>query len=496
MSDPETTPGQPTPPSGPEPLSPRLPEEEAPGTSQTIDEAIRVGNYSLAERKLEQYRVEYGKTPHYLYFMSKVKLGQKDYPAANELLKTLYFQCPVFMADRFDYDQFKKEFIAPPLERARTQWAQVMALLASKDQPEKEHREGAAEETAPDGTAPEARPEEAAPGGKKAGLSVQERDEVKKQLGKVAADYQRVLAIEPRHPDALAGLSQCCSEMGNAEEVLRLKERLDLVPAYWEGLRQKRAEHTFTEAKKAFREENLELSNRILNLGLEGVPDHPALLVLKGEILLKKKMFKEAMSCIELVLRRFPNHTEAARARGKIQAARFEFDFDRAQELLAAAEDLPTGSTSQVNKAHEALDYFLEALNYDPANMLALGGVYRCHMLGNNPLKAHQALARIKDLDPHFKVPGPKIRQKTREEEFMPDPCFVATRLFGARAPETDALRRFRDRRLRPAAAGRLLIAAYRRLGPALARLPGRGPLLPALRAVLRRLAPLVDPRP
>lgn len=494
MSDPETLPGRPTPLSGPEPLPQRFPEEESPGTSQTIDEAIRVGNYSLAERKLEQYRVEYGKTPHYLYFMAKVKLGQKDYPTANELLKTLYFQCPVFMADRLDYDQFKKEFIAPPMERARAQWAQVMALLAAKDQPES--REGTAVEGASEGTSPEPGLEDAAGGGgKNAGLSVQERDEVKKQLGKVAADYQRVLAIEPRHPEALTGLSQCCSELGNAEEVLRLKERLDLVPAYWEGLRQKRAEHTFTEAKKAFREENLELANRILNLGLEGVPDHPALLVLKGEILLKKKLFKEAMSCVETVLRRFPNHTEAARARGKIQAARFEFDFDRAQELLAAAEDLPTGSTSQVNKAHEALDSFLEALNYDPANMLALGGVYRCHMLGNNPLKAHQALARIKDLDPHFKVPGPKIKQKTKEEEFMPDPCFVATRLFGARAPETDALRRFRDRRLRPAPAGRLLIAAYRRLGPALARLPGRGPLLPVLRAILRALAPFLDPR-
>ena len=47
--------------------------------------------------------------------------------------------------------------------------------------------------------------------------------------------------------------------------------------------------------------------------------------------------------------------------------------------------------------------------------------------------------------------------------------CFIATHLF-AEGPETQALRRFRDRFLRPAPAGRRLILAYYQLAPAVCR--------------------------
>lgn len=483
----------------PEPAPPVGPENPDSANSleqaQTIEEAIRQGNFVLAERKLEQYRLAYGKTPQYLFFLAKAKLGQKEFSVANDLLKTLYYYYPVFMADRPDYTQFKQEYIAPPLERARALWNQVLSRLTARDAAGKV---AAANVTARGGAVAGSAdsPPKGEPGKSEvSGLTVQERDEIKKQLEQVAADFQRVLAIEPKHVDALTGLIQCASEMGNAEEVLRLKERLENAPSHWEGLHRKRAEVTFLEARKAFREENLELANRILNLGIEGMPDDPNLLVLKAEILLKKQMFKEAMSCVDHVLRRLENHSEALRTRGKIQAARFDHDFSRAQGLLLEAEEQPVGSTAQNAKAREALDHYLEALNFDPANMLVLSGVYRCHILLNNPLKAHQALNRIKELDPHFKIPTPKNKKLEQEEEFMPDPCFVATRLFGPMAPETRALRAFRDQRLRRFAVGRLVIAAYRRLGPALAALPGRGPLLPVLRQVVRALAQAVAVR-
>lgn len=49
--------------------------------------------------------------------------------------------------------------------------------------------------------------------------------------------------------------------------------------------------------------------------------------------------------------------------------------------------------------------------------------------------------------------------------------CFVATAVYGESARETDALRAWRDRALRPTPWGRGAIRAYYRLSPALARL-------------------------
>lgn len=64
--------------------------------------------------------------------------------------------------------------------------------------------------------------------------------------------------------------------------------------------------------------------------------------------------------------------------------------------------------------------------------------------------------------------------------------CFIATHLF-AEGPETQALRRFRDRFLRPAPAGRRLILAYYQLAPAVCRTMERWPMTQAAaRAAIR----------
>ena len=63
--------------------------------------------------------------------------------------------------------------------------------------------------------------------------------------------------------------------------------------------------------------------------------------------------------------------------------------------------------------------------------------------------------------------------------------CFVATAIYGADAPETQALRAWRDQRLMPSAAGRVLVAIYYRLSPlALALIAP----LPGARTLIRRL--------
>lgn len=54
--------------------------------------------------------------------------------------------------------------------------------------------------------------------------------------------------------------------------------------------------------------------------------------------------------------------------------------------------------------------------------------------------------------------------------------CFIATAIYGADAPQTNALRAWRDRALMPSRAGRWLVAGYYRLSPLAVRLVERWP--------------------
>lgn len=66
--------------------------------------------------------------------------------------------------------------------------------------------------------------------------------------------------------------------------------------------------------------------------------------------------------------------------------------------------------------------------------------------------------------------------------------CFIATHVFGE-GQETQVLRCFRDRFLRPTRAGRCLILAYYRLAPPVCRAMQRWPATrPAARAAVRPL--------
>lgn len=65
--------------------------------------------------------------------------------------------------------------------------------------------------------------------------------------------------------------------------------------------------------------------------------------------------------------------------------------------------------------------------------------------------------------------------------------CFCASLAWGPEAPETDLLRRFRDRILRRSPAGRWLIRLYYRTAPGICRrLDGRRSAIHALRLGLR----------
>jgi len=71
--------------------------------------------------------------------------------------------------------------------------------------------------------------------------------------------------------------------------------------------------------------------------------------------------------------------------------------------------------------------------------------------------------------------------------------CFVASAAFGSDAPETSALRSFRDRRLMPSRLGRVLVQSYYRLSPPLARVVAASPVLASVsRRVLGLIVRLV----
>lgn len=75
--------------------------------------------------------------------------------------------------------------------------------------------------------------------------------------------------------------------------------------------------------------------------------------------------------------------------------------------------------------------------------------------------------------NPRGESPSARKRRLARERKRYGraiGPCFIATAVYGDPfAPEVDALRRFRDHRLRPYRLGRLAILVYYRLSPPIA---------------------------
>src|SRR6266542_946566 len=88
----------------------------------------------------------------------------------------------------------------------------------------------------------------------------------------------------------------------------------------------------------------------------------------------------------------------------------------------------------------------------------------------------------------HVKFFRDGVRSQSDVQTSLEKPwCFCASLVWGPEAPETDLLRRFRDRILRRTAAGRCLIRIYYRTAPDLCRcLDGRTKLIRALRLGLK----------
>lgn len=102
------------------------------------------------------------------------------------------------------------------------------------------------------------------------------------------------------------------------------------------------------------------------------------------------------------------------------------------------------------------------------------------HFEGKRPTPA-QRTALKRGLRAHQQFASEGVSQTERVGR-----CFIATHVFGD-GPETQVLRRFRDRYLRPTRAGRRVILAYYRLAPTVCRAMERWPMTRSVvSAVLR----------
>lgn len=113
-------------------------------------------------------------------------------------------------------------------------------------------------------------------------------------------------------------------------------------------------------------------------------------------------------------------------------------------------------------------------------------------------LDARYGQGRASRVQEQYKVRGREVhaRALAAAEHAAPprdSRCFIATALYGAHAPETEALRCWRDRFLRQHGLGRIVIRVYYAVSPPLAGYLLRHPGLAAgVRRVLDRLVAAV----
>ncbi|HOT28137.1 MAG TPA: hypothetical protein PLU72_08095 [Candidatus Ozemobacteraceae bacterium] len=432
--------------------------------AQPVIDAILLEKYELAERRLGELKNRTGETATTMFLSGKLLLARNETGAAYNVFKKLHYELPVFMGNRREYTDLRAMLLTRQLEKARAQWQEILSRSLSLLEPQ--HTDEAAADKDPQKMQAELIPD------------IEECLEI----------YKKVLEIEPMHIDGLRGLSVCYSELGRADLIVQLKDRLHKAQEYWIEMNKKRSHLVWVECKALASVEKYEDALRVAGIVEDVLPIHRGLVLLKGEILFKLGRLRESRACVDTLLRLVEGDNEALRLKKKIELQSLEESLIKGQECLLFAEEQLAGSTSQMKKAKEALDHYLEALAADSFNLRALVGAYKCHLLTNNPIKARLTMERIQQIEPNYPIGDMPTSSKTTEEE-KTEPCFVATRLFGADAPETNELRRFREETLRTSGIGRVAIAGYRRLGPRMARVSPGFPLLTPMRTLLRSVA-------
>ncbi|GAB4269627.1 MAG: hypothetical protein Kow0029_05750 [Candidatus Rifleibacteriota bacterium] len=427
----------------------------------SFEDALLLEKYEVASRQLEEFKSQYGETASYLHRKARLKEKQGNIKEAYEIYKKLFYEVPVFMRDKTEFSRMQREIIQDKINKAKALWNQIVARASRflEENPENHVR------------------------GNNEPYVRMFWEKHFAEIEEVANSFLSVLSIEEHELSALMGLIQCYSELNQKEKVSLYKARAEQAKKYWREMALKRSEAVLRAAQKQEDSNNFENVITVVNLGLETDPTNPDLLLKKAEALQKLGRYQEALSCILIVLKARPHDSKALRLKKSIEAQQFEYNLKQGLDYLFRAEQEKPGSPAQISRIESALSHFLDALSFDSNNLSALAGVYRCHIRTGQPLKAQKTLEKIREIDSSFDVYS--IFRDKRDNKSDSEGCFIATRLYGELHPVTMLLRKFRSEVLRKSFFGRVFILFYRRVGPALAELPGKSPLYPILRGLI-----------
>lgn len=421
--------------------------------SSSFEDALLLERYEVAQAQLEDFKNKNGESALYLFRLARLKEKQKEIRAAYEIYKRLYYETPVFMRDKTEFSNIQHDYIDARLNKTKAMWNQVVAGAshfieknpAAEDKKSKEPYIKAFWKKHYD------------------------------DLEAVATTFNSILEFEPYEMNAILGLIQVYTELDNKEKRSYSLSLFDEAKNYWRDMTHKRSKSVLIAAHKQEESGNFEAVIEVVNLGLETEATNVDLLLAKAEALAKLWHFQDAMSCIQVALRQNPNNAKAQRLKKAVEGQIFDQNLKDGLEFLYKAEQEKPGSSQQYKWVESALSCFLDALAYDSQNLTALAGIYRCRIRSGEPLKAQTTLERIRQIDPNYDVYS--IFRDKSEHKNSDGGCFVATRVYGEMHPDTVYLRKFRDNILKLSLPGQIFIRLYKRVGPALAELPGRSPL-------------------
>ncbi|HNX74311.1 MAG TPA: hypothetical protein PLM07_10175 [Candidatus Rifleibacterium sp.] len=429
--------------------------------NSAFEDALLLERFDAANAQLEDLKKQLGETATYFYRLARLNEKQGKKKEAYAIFKKLYFEWPVFMHDKYDFERLRQECVEAALNKCRALWNQLIAKTSRfiEENPDAHDRESAT------------------PYAKSFWQSHNE------ELGNLAAAFMSILEVEPNDLSSITALIQCYTELKNAEHQSFFQDRAKEAKKHWSSEVAKRSDAIIAAAKKHEESAHYDSVIEVVNLGLETDPLNPDLLMSKAEALQKLKHLKESQACVVAVIKNHPANSRAHRLKKSLEGQIFDLNLREGLDQLNRAEMEKPGSPTQLARVEQALGRFLDALSFDGNNLTALAGVYRCHIRACEPLKAQKTMARIREIDSSFDIYS--IFKDKNENDGKSELCFVATRVFGELHPNTVLLRNWRDERLRNYLPGRVFIRLYRRIGPVLAELPPGSLVLKLSRAAI-----------
>jgi tetratricopeptide (TPR) repeat protein len=322
----------------------------------SFEDALLLEKYEIAQAQLDDFRSRNGESAAYLHRLARLNEKQGRLKQAYEIYKRLYYEAPVFMRDKYELERIQSDVIREKLNKGRALWNQIVARASRflEENPDAHTR---------DNKEPYV----------KTFWQKQAED-----LNQVVQVFLSILDLEEYEMDALMGLSQCYSELENKERKNFIAQKISDAKAYWKEMIQKRAQASLLAAKKQEEGQHYDAVIAIVNLGLETEPTNQELLLMKAEALQKLRQFHDALSCVFVVLKCNQNNGKAQRMKKAIEAQVFEQNLKDGLDYLYRAEQEKPGSAQQLSRIESALGFFLDALTFDPQNLSALAGVYRC----------------------------------------------------------------------------------------------------------------------